>query len=158
MQLYNLPHQFPDMLSRSSKSSTMSRSFSSVERDTTPSGLILSLRLGKKHRKTMSFTFNSDATNSPLFYVQIATNSIKMMNINAHSRHKPCRMLSVPIIGRVNRPPPSYLTASDDSTEGPLCRYVAGPHSTSMLVGLGSIVGEELLTEVKDGKRAGNAS
>lgn len=67
-------------------------------------------------------------------------------------------MLSVLIIGRVNRPPLSYLTASDDSTEGPLCHYVAGPHSTSMLVGLGFIVGEELLTEVKDGKRAGNAS
>lgn len=48
-------------------------------------GIILSLKLGKTHRKTMKFTYNSDATSSPLYYVQIATTSIKMMNLHANT-------------------------------------------------------------------------
>jgi hypothetical protein len=67
-------------------------------------------------------------------------------------------MLSVLIRGRVNRLPLLASQASDLSMEGPLCHYVAGLHGTRMLVGLGFIVGEELLTEIKDGKRARNAS
>jgi hypothetical protein len=89
--VHRQPHHVRAMLSRSSKSSTLSTS-SSTEQDSTASGLILSLRLGKKYRKTMSFTLNSDAADSPLFYVQIATNSIKMMNVNANStiNHEGC--------------------------------------------------------------------
>lgn len=60
-------------------------------------------------------------------------------------------MLSVLIRGRVNRLPLLTSQASDLSTEGTLCRYVAGLHGTRMLVGLGFIVGEELLTQIKDG-------
>jgi len=33
----------------------------------------------------MNFTFHSNAASTPLFYVQIATNSIKMINLHANS-------------------------------------------------------------------------
>jgi len=45
-------------------------------------GVIFSLKLGKT-RKTINFTFHSDA--SPLFYVQISTSSVKMLNLHANS-------------------------------------------------------------------------
>jgi hypothetical protein len=84
LALTHTSHRVRIMLSRSSKSSTFSRS-SSAEQDTIASGIILSLKLGKSHRKTLNFTFSSDAASTPLFYVQIATNSIKMMNLHANS-------------------------------------------------------------------------
>jgi len=46
-------------------------------------GIIFSLKLGKTYRKTVNFTFHSDA--SPLFYVQISTNSVKMLNLHSNS-------------------------------------------------------------------------
>jgi hypothetical protein len=49
------------------------------------SGVILSLKLGKNRRKTMSFTFQSETTHTPLIYIQIATKSMKMLNLHADS-------------------------------------------------------------------------
>lgn len=50
------------------------------------SGIIFSLKLGKTHRRrTIKLTFPSiAATSVPLFYVQIATNSITMLNVHAN--------------------------------------------------------------------------
>jgi hypothetical protein len=49
------------------------------------SGIILSLKLCKNRRKTMGFTFQSKTTHTPLFYIQIATKSIKILNLHADS-------------------------------------------------------------------------
>ena len=49
------------------------------------SGIILSLKLGKTRRKTMGFTFQSETTHTPLFYIQIATKSIKILNLRTVS-------------------------------------------------------------------------
>jgi hypothetical protein len=67
--------------SKSSASSTLS---GAAEQDTMASGIILSLKLGKNRRKTMGFTFQSE-THTPLFYIQIATKSIKILNLHADS-------------------------------------------------------------------------
>ena len=43
-------------------------------------GLVLSLKLGKTRRRTISFSFGS--VGSPLYYVQVSTNSFKMLNLH----------------------------------------------------------------------------
>jgi hypothetical protein len=71
--------------SESSKSSASSTLSGAAEQGTMISGIILSLKLGKKRRKTMNFTFQSETTHTPLVYIQIATKSIKMLKLHADS-------------------------------------------------------------------------
>jgi hypothetical protein len=75
------------MLSKSSKSklSASSTLSGAAEQNTMASGIILSLKLGKNRRKTIGFAFQSEATHTPLFYIQIATKSIKILNLHADS-------------------------------------------------------------------------
>jgi hypothetical protein len=63
------PHQVSIMFAEIHQSRRRCRGRLPQSKTTIASGIILSLKLGKKHRKTMSFTFNSDVASSPLFYI-----------------------------------------------------------------------------------------